>query len=247
MAMYHPQRTKLWNYIINQGYKSVKDFWVKNNLSDKLSYNTLYGWCNDTSHNNNATRSGANNTQGFIALCEALKLDRHDVENLILSRGNDDYNKLKTIRVNLNLSQKEMAELIGCDPRIIGDIENGRRKIFSTTDELKNYLELTDLSFHEYQDIVNSIYVGKVENEKDLDHGGNQMNNDALPKENKMVDESEEVIIERPINEKPSYPSTPDDYILSDDDINLILDTVYGRINRRTYIRLENVLNRYMR
>lgn len=60
--------------------------------------------------------------------------------------------KLKIIRMKKNISQAELAELIGVHENYISDIECGKRNItMKTINKIANALEIDEIKFFDFE------------------------------------------------------------------------------------------------
>lgn len=240
------------------GYKSIKACYEANNLD--CSYDAFYKWC-----------VGRTSPSDRYSLCidklaGMLDVHRNDVLNMIASKPTFDIpvtirgvysthcdNLFKQKRVELGLTAKELGEIIGCDQQMIADIENGKRCNFPDNEIAKNYIELLDISFTQFQNTIsalrhdNQLRDSERRKEKEINKGSETMldkiYDTAEGKEKDWEYKTKCTVGETPkveeITEKPHREDKP---LLPAEDMQTVMSLLYGKLDFATFKKVENIL-----
>ena len=231
------------------GYKSLKECYEANNLD--CSYDAFYKWC-----------VGRTSPSDRCSLCIdklAGMLDVHgnDVLNMIASKPTFDIpitirgvysthcdNLFKQKRAELGLTAKELGDIIGCDKQMIADIENGKRCNFPDNEIAKNYIELLDISFTQFQNTISAL------------RHDNQLRDSERRKEKEINKESEDMqeiavsyitqgqptigCIENPA--KTIFEGMNRQPLLPAEDMQKVMSLLYGKVDFHTFKQIERIL-----
>ena len=234
------------------GYKSIKACYEANNLD--CSYDAFYKWC-----------VGRTSPSDRYSLCidklaGMLDVHRNDVLNMIASKPTFDIpvtirgvysthcdNLFKQKRVELGLTAKELGEIIGCDQQMINDIENGKRCNFPDTEIAKNYIQLLDISFTQFQNTIsalrhdNQLRDSERRKEKEINKESEDMQEIVMPDvTQEQVEDIKEAMNNVKLEVMPVEP-TPK-CKLPAEDMQTVMSLLYGKVDFNTFKTIENIL-----
>lgn len=260
---------KLGKRIMDQTRGSIKAF--ARNLG--IPYSMLKPWCIEH------VTPREYNMVNVDKIADALGISRQTVLNEIVAPDMYDVithrgkpyrgieSELRRIRIDKGLSLVDVATLVGeVDSIHIRAVENGERNSFPSNEALKNYLDLMEISFTQFERLVREAKEERMQaKQAEPEVAEEKPVEPEIPEEKPVVTEiPEEIEAEPESEEKPTYrvvdlpeieskPMTNTEFLretmktLYDLGSNKklrdeILPIIYGKVSYEDYKRVEELL-----